>query len=273
MGSFSDVLELPDGSLGYIIGDVCGHGATAAALGSAIRAGWKTIAHHAPRDPQAWARSLDISFFGHGRRRDEYVTANTGRIDATGTNLVYVSAGHPWPVLVDANTQMLAPIANRPLGIRPGEPYGCSRAMLSRNSTLLLFTDGLYEGRSDPGSAWRNDRDVVDYLQACEGPLDLDASARALHDTRKPRRRRSPRDHDHRARSNLAAAAARLGNSDSAVQELEDLLLFVVDSTLRAPQLASIGGDEHRRWLRPDLEWAPRFERVVPKHRVVPTSR
>jgi hypothetical protein len=173
-GDFYDVLELPDRSLGYIIGDVCGQGATAAALGSAIRAGWKTIAHHAPCDPQGWARSLDISFFGHGRR-DVYVTVNTGRIDSSGTNLVYVSAGHPWPIYIEANARMLAPVANLPLGVKPGAPYACSRATLSKNSTLLLFTDGLYEGRSGLRSMRGNDVDVVEYVAARKGPLDLDS--------------------------------------------------------------------------------------------------
>jgi serine phosphatase RsbU (regulator of sigma subunit) len=148
-GDFYDVLELPDGSLGYIIGDVCGQGASAAALGSAIRAGWKTVAHHSPNDPQGWARSLDVAFFGHGRR-SEYVTINTGRIDASGM-CVYVSAGHPWPVRIEADVQMLAPIPNRPLGVEPGAPYECSHAALSTKSTLLLFTDGLYEGKSAHG--------------------------------------------------------------------------------------------------------------------------
>ena len=158
-----------------------------------------------------WARSLDISFFGHGRRRDEYVTVNTGRIDPTGTNLVYVSAGHPWPVLRRCEHADARPHSKPTVG----NP--------TRRTLRVLTRDAFEELHTAPVHRRPVRRPIGPWLRAAKrprcrrlspsmrSPFGSRHAARALHDTRKPRRRRSPRDHDHRARSDLAAVAARLG--------------------------------------------------------------
>jgi hypothetical protein len=53
-GDFFDAIALPNGALGYIIGDVCGHGPRAAAFGAAVRSGWKTLATVCPDRPLQW---------------------------------------------------------------------------------------------------------------------------------------------------------------------------------------------------------------------------
>jgi hypothetical protein len=171
-GDFVDAVELPDGALGYIIGDVCGHGVRAAALGAAIRTGWKTIATHAPSDPVVWVNALEAAFFRLGRR-EGYVTVNTGRVDLSARRVEYVSAGHPWPIVVADSVVRAKPVVSPPIGIRAGKVRRPSEIELPAGATVLLYTDGLYE---HPRSADDTDgeSELLSYLERTDG-LDLDA--------------------------------------------------------------------------------------------------
>jgi hypothetical protein len=148
-GDFVDVVALPDGTAGFIIGDVCGHGPRAAALGARIRAAWRGVAHTVPLHPPRWLEELDGAFFDD-RPFDGFVTALTGRLSTRGEVLA-VSAGHLPPVL-------LAPGAATPVVMRPGVPLGIPadrprepvELRLEPTSSLLLYTDGLIENGRDP---------------------------------------------------------------------------------------------------------------------------
>jgi serine phosphatase RsbU (regulator of sigma subunit) len=148
-GDFVDVVALPDGTAGFIIGDVCGHGPRAAALGARIRAAWRGVAHTVPLHPPRWLEELDGAFFDD-RPFDGFVTALTGRLSTRGEVLA-VSAGHLPPVL-------LAPGAATPVVMRPGVPLGIPadrprepvELRLDPTSSLLLYTDGLIENGRDP---------------------------------------------------------------------------------------------------------------------------
>jgi serine phosphatase RsbU (regulator of sigma subunit) len=149
-GDFVDVVALPDGTAGFIIGDVCGHGPRAAALGARIRAAWRGVAHTVPLHPPRWLEELDGAFFDD-RPFDSFVTALTGRLSTRGEVLA-VSAGHLPPVL-------LGPGAATPVVMRPGVPLGIPanhprepvELRLEPTSSLLLYTDGLIENGRDPG--------------------------------------------------------------------------------------------------------------------------
>lgn len=171
-GDFFDAIRLPDGSLGYVVGDVCGHGPRAAALGAAVRAGWRAVAHRDPTDPAVWARVLDEVFFAEGSG-DQYVTINSGRLDADSLELRYVSCGHPWPILVGEQATQLVPNVNRPLGIRRGPPFAVSTATIPPGATLVVFTDGLYENLHADRRR-RSEADVLRYVGA-RPPIDLDS--------------------------------------------------------------------------------------------------
>ena len=79
-GDFLDAVALSDGRLAVLIGDVCGHGPREAAIGAALRAGWKAIALSDKRDPADWVDALNVAFFSDGRI-DTYVTLCTGYLD------------------------------------------------------------------------------------------------------------------------------------------------------------------------------------------------
>jgi hypothetical protein len=170
-GDFLDALDLPDGSLGFIVGDVCGHGPDAAALGAALRAGWKTIATHAMDSPATWAHVLDEAFFSHGRH-DTYATVCTGRVTVDG-HVQLVSCGHPWPIMLHREPTVIKPHVARPLGIRGAKfEVAVTELTLAPDATLLLYTDGLIENRMRSDSA--SEHHLLAYLQSHPSP-DLHA--------------------------------------------------------------------------------------------------
>jgi hypothetical protein len=170
-GDFLDALSLPDGSLGFIVGDVCGHGADAAALGAALRAGWRTIATHAFESPHTWAHVMDDAFFGHGEH-DTYATVCTGRVGVDGLVQI-VSCGHPWPIIVGREPTVIRPHIARPLGVRDAKfDVAVTEFELTSDTAMLIYTDGLVENRLQPGSA--TERHLIRYLRN-HPALDLDA--------------------------------------------------------------------------------------------------
>ncbi len=78
-GDFFDAICLPTGDLAFVVGDVAGHGPHEAAIGAAVRAGWKSAAYSAPGCPLDWIHLLARAFF-EDRRFEEFVTMCTGRL-------------------------------------------------------------------------------------------------------------------------------------------------------------------------------------------------
>jgi hypothetical protein len=180
-GDFFDAIALPNGALGYIIGDVCGHGPRAAAFGAAIRSGWKTLATVSPDEPVGWVHGLDDSFFRLGRHSDTYVTLNTGLVERDGRRWKFVSAGHPWPILLGSGgPSMVQPFVGPPLGLGISSGWKESHQALDDDAVLLLYTDGLTENPLPQQPHRRGgERKLLDHLRQ-RTPFDMDSMLREL---------------------------------------------------------------------------------------------
>jgi serine phosphatase RsbU (regulator of sigma subunit) len=176
-GDFVDAIALPTGALGYIIGDVCGQGPRAAAFGAALRSGWKTLATVCPDEPLRWVYGLDDTFFRLGRHGDTYVTLNTGLVQLDVLQWRFVSAGHPWPIMItDDAVTMITPHVGPPIGVGRRTAWKESHHTLPEAATVLLYTDGLTD---NPAPGRRRDRDgerrLLDYLDRTRTSLDIDS--------------------------------------------------------------------------------------------------
>ena len=178
-GDFFDAIALPNGALGYIIGDVCGQGPRAAAFGAAVRSGWKTLATVAPDEPLRWVQGLDDAFFRLGRHADTYVTLNTGLVQLDPERRWhFVSAGHPWPILVaDHASRMVEPAVGPPLGLGIRTGWQESHQAFPNQATLLLYTDGLTESahRTVGTQSRDGERRLLDYLDRTGSDFDIGA--------------------------------------------------------------------------------------------------
>jgi serine phosphatase RsbU (regulator of sigma subunit) len=151
-GDFYDCLELPDGAIALLIGDVAGHGAAAAALGASLRSAWRALVLGDWRleDLPGGLQAVCVR-----ERHDQhlFVTAITARIEAHRGSLRFVSAGHPAPLVV--GTSAAGAQNGPPLGVVGDASWQVNEVPLTLPASILLYTDGLVEGRAAPGSSER----------------------------------------------------------------------------------------------------------------------
>jgi serine phosphatase RsbU (regulator of sigma subunit) len=140
-GDFLEAVALSDGRLAVLVGDVCGHGPREAAVGTALRAGWKSIALGDKRDPADWVDALDAAFFRDGRI-DTYVTLCTGYLDLGAGAARLVNAGHPPPVVLGRPSTLLDVAPAPPLGLGHPESWRAIEVPWT-GDRLLFYTDGL----------------------------------------------------------------------------------------------------------------------------------
>jgi serine phosphatase RsbU (regulator of sigma subunit) len=85
-----------------------------------------------------------------------FTTLVYGRLTPTAGGAVFrwSNAGHPAPILVgpDGEARLLSGRVDVVLGVDPGARRHDREVEILPGSTLLLYTDGLFERRRDPGN-------------------------------------------------------------------------------------------------------------------------
>ncbi|HEY5168319.1 MAG TPA: PP2C family protein-serine/threonine phosphatase [Thermoleophilia bacterium] len=153
-GDFYDLQVLDDGGLALVIGDVSGHGPHSAALGASLRAAWRGLVQ-AGVDAPALLPALARVSASEAAAEDLYATVWLGWIDASGRRLLMGSMGHPAPLLLNGEVRYLESSPVPPLGVVPHPEWLPTDVELPEAWTLVLYTDGLVEGRASPGSPER----------------------------------------------------------------------------------------------------------------------
>jgi serine phosphatase RsbU (regulator of sigma subunit) len=145
-GDWYDVFVLPDGRLGFVVGDVAGSGLLAAVIMGRMRSALRAYVLETS-DPSVALAKLDrkMQYF----EADTMATVLYGLLDPETGTLEISSAGHPPPVLASADG------AASPIPLRPDPPIGVAPALTRRSARfplpegalLCCYTDGLVERR------------------------------------------------------------------------------------------------------------------------------
>ncbi len=140
-GDWYDAVPLGRGRLALVVGDAVGHGVPAAGAMSRLRGAMRSVALRDP-SPAAVVAALD-AFAG---QMDDVEGASVfyGVLEAATGRLTYAAAGHPAPLLVqaDGSAEFLPLTPRPPLGSLPGAPTVAAAAQLPQGATLVLFSDG-----------------------------------------------------------------------------------------------------------------------------------
>ncbi len=147
-GDWYDVITLPDGRIGVVVGDVVGRGLPAAAVMGQLRSAGRVLLL-ANNTPAQVLTALDrFAALVTGARCS---TAFCAVVDPRARILRYSSAGHPPAILVDTAGahHLLEHAQSRPLAVANGLYRPEADAALPAGSTLLLYTDGLVERRRE----------------------------------------------------------------------------------------------------------------------------
>ncbi|MGW7607862.1 PP2C family protein-serine/threonine phosphatase [Streptomyces sp. NPDC054766] len=144
-GDLYDVAVTPYG-LRVLVGDVRGHGLDALRLTAETITGFRELAYTAP-DLPALADGLDTRLAPELGPED-FVTVLLAEFAPGEVRLV--NCGHPAPLRSGRSVEFLEPeFTTPPLGLHP-EPLQY-RVRLQPGDRLLLYTDGLTEGRDQDG--------------------------------------------------------------------------------------------------------------------------
>jgi serine phosphatase RsbU (regulator of sigma subunit) len=149
-GDWYDVVDLVGGNrIGVSVGDVVGHGLAAAGVMGQLRSALSATSRVADGPAQA----LDVlGRYANVVDGAESATVVTTFVDFDHHTITYSSAGHPPPALVhpDGRVEFLDRATDPPLDARPDPvPRPQATTTFSRGSTLVLYTDGLIERRSE----------------------------------------------------------------------------------------------------------------------------
>lgn len=179
-GDFYDVVESEDGTIRAMVGDVCGHGPDEAALGACLRIAWRALVM-AGRPPLEVLTTLDRVLVSERSSIEIFATMCMVTISADRQTAELFMAGHPAPLLWTSTWSSLPSFPrDTALGIAPDRSWPSVAIQLGKCWRLLLFTDGLIEGRV-PGQVARLGSDgLLDEL----GKLEIAPyHPRALGDT------------------------------------------------------------------------------------------
>lgn len=146
-GDFYDAVELEDGTLRAVIGDVCGHGPDEAALGVCLRIAWRTLVVAGTAHERVLP-ALDDVLVAERQQEETFVTVCDLTVQPDRRAASVRLAGHPAPLLLRPTPTVWPEVSSGPpLGVVPGETWAEGVMELAAPWALLLFTDGLIEGR------------------------------------------------------------------------------------------------------------------------------
>lgn len=143
-GDWYDVIRLPGGGIGLVIGDVEGHSLDAGSTMGQLRSGVRAYATEGHDPASVLDRSnrllaeLDTNLFA---------TCCCLWLDVDTGTATLASAGHPAPVVGDAQGRVTTPRTpvGPPLGVEPQTVYDQTEVTLAPGSIVALYTDGLLD--------------------------------------------------------------------------------------------------------------------------------
>jgi len=168
-GDFYDVVQTSPDRVDLIVGDVCGHGPDEAALGVMLRVAWRALVLAGVPD-EAVLPALEQVLVSERRLRETFTTVATVRVDLPDNRATVRLAGHPPPLLLSGGSVTPVPApGGLLLGVAPRRPKSYDLRFDSEDWSLLMYTDGLIEGRVGAGDERLDVSGLVDLVAAADG--------------------------------------------------------------------------------------------------------
>jgi serine phosphatase RsbU (regulator of sigma subunit) len=158
-GDFYDLHLQPDGSALFVLGDVCGKGAEAAAMSGRVRHALAAL-RLVEDDPPRLLHLLNQALLGTGGNK--FATLVVGILTRRGDSSLLLrlsSGGHPAPLILRSSgaVETIA-VPGMLVGIMPRAEFGSVTVELAPRDTLILYTDGITEARGAADELYGSDR-------------------------------------------------------------------------------------------------------------------
>jgi sigma-B regulation protein RsbU (phosphoserine phosphatase) len=163
-GDYFDAIDLPDGRLAVVMGDVAGKGMPAALLMALLQGSLRTLLTAGFRGSDLMA-TLNDHLCAH-IPSNRLVTLFYGEYEPGAGRLRYVNAGHNAPFLQRGagGAALRLPATGMALGVVPGVAFEAEDAVLERGDRLILYTDGVTEACNPADEEYGEER-LADYLR------------------------------------------------------------------------------------------------------------
>jgi len=155
-GDLVDYLALDDRRLGVTLGDVAGKGLGAALLMAKLQATLRALATATSSLEQLGKRLNEI--FCRDGLPDRFASLIYCHLDADSDELHLLNAGHLPAIAIRGDRLEKMPRGAAALGLMPKTRYREQTVALAPGETLLLYSDGLTDSRSEAGEFFGDER-------------------------------------------------------------------------------------------------------------------
>jgi serine phosphatase RsbU (regulator of sigma subunit)/anti-sigma regulatory factor (Ser/Thr protein kinase) len=142
-GDFYDFIELPDGHIGIVIGDVTDKGVPAAMVMAATRSVLRASAQRVVSPGEVLGRVNDLMCPDMPAKM--FVTCLYGVLEPATGRFRFANAGHNLPYVRTGDGSAELRATGMPLGLLPEIVYEETEAQLEPGQTMLLHSDGVAE--------------------------------------------------------------------------------------------------------------------------------
>lgn len=179
-GDFYDFVQTPDRTVHVMVGDVAGHGPDEAALGVALRIGWRALTFAGLRGNERM-HQLDRILRAESPGNRIFATVLSIALSPDDLTFTAIRAGHPGMLVHGPNSvEWLEPPGGPALGLH-GSDWPVHEFELPAGHGLVLLTDGLFEGHSGRGNERLGEDGLLELARA-HGDLGGAAFVEALID-------------------------------------------------------------------------------------------
>jgi predicted ester cyclase len=149
-GDFYDFFELPNGSLGILVGDATSKGVPAALVMASACSMLRAVAQASDYSPGDVLGRVNDSLFTD-IPPNMFVTCFYAILEPESASLRYANAGHDLPYLHRSGEAEELRARGMPLGLMPGMGYEEKEITLEAGESVLFYSDGLVEAHDLKG--------------------------------------------------------------------------------------------------------------------------
>jgi serine phosphatase RsbU (regulator of sigma subunit)/anti-sigma regulatory factor (Ser/Thr protein kinase) len=178
-GDFYDFIDLGEGRIGLVVGDVTDKGVPAALVMARTHSILRAEAPRLIAPGAVLARANELLTAEMPERM--FVTCLYLVLDPVTGHVVYANAGHNLPYVRTANGVVEFRATGMPLGLLPDMQYDEEEADIGPGDSVLLYSDGIIEAHSPTGEMYGFPRLKGDMASDLAGTELLDELLERLH--------------------------------------------------------------------------------------------
>ena len=182
-GDYFDYVARGDDRHWLVIADVFGKGTGAALLMASVHAALHALAGVGEISLEALTERLNEIVYS-STEVNRYVTAFFSTLDAKTGEMIYLNAGHCYPLLLraDGDVERLVK-GGAVVGMLAELTLGAGKTNLEQGDVLVLYTDGLSETTNPDGEEFEDTR-IVEVMRSCRGKPSREIMARLVSGVR-----------------------------------------------------------------------------------------